>query len=92
MYNRYVPNPQSGNPAPGTVFRPVSQPSDAPKLAAVPKKSPQPRTDAAFPQALRPLNLDGGDLLVLMVLLLILLEGEEDSLGILLALGVFLLF
>ena len=38
------------------------------------------------------LDLDAGDILVLLVLLLILLESEEDPLGVLLALGVFLLF
>ncbi len=39
-----------------------------------------------------PENLDSGDLLVLLILLLILQEGEEDPLSILLALGAFLLF
>jgi len=87
MYNRYVPGangcferrPMAPPPCPAP---PVSPPAQRPK-------PPDPRPPRP---GLQPAQLDTGDLLVLMILLLILLDGEEDILSVLLALGVFLLF
>ena len=93
MYNRYVSNAPGGNDRcpPAAAARPNCPPPEPPQPSVPPPKPPEPRKAAASP-LLRPLDLDAGDILVLLVLLLILLESEEDPLGVLLALGVFLLF
>ena len=74
---------------------PSAPPPPKPQETCMP--APPPVQPAPCPpdrplRKLLPRGIDPGDLLVLLVLLLILQEGEEDSLSILLAIGAFLLF
>lgn len=93
MYNRYVPS------ADGTYQRKVmpSPQRSAPPPHREESPPPQPpRTESApttkQPKPLFQLNLDTGDVLVLLILLLVMTEGQEtDTLSILITLAAFLL-
>ena len=93
MYNRYIPSSD------GTYQRKIVQSStEVPKAEKPPAKAeqvaatiqpscpaPNQKSKLSFPQ------LDTGDILVLLILLLILIEGEDaDPLSVLITLGVFL--
>lgn len=88
MYNRYIPS------ADGTYTRKVvssaSKPQSKPEPPAPPcaKEPPRPQP---IPKSLLP-QLDAGDLLVLLILVLVLTEGEDtDPLSLLITLAAFFL-
>lgn len=98
MYNRYVPS------ADGTYQRRVMpSPQKSPQRPSPqePPKTPPPPPEPPKPESCLPskpikpplqLHLDTGDVLVLLILLLVLNEGEEiDTFSILITLAVFLL-
>ncbi len=90
MYNRYIPS------ADGTYQRKIV-PSPRPKQPepALPTPPPSPQRPPQAKEAVMPsfpkLQLDTGDILVLLILLLILTEGEDsDPLSLLITIGAFL--
>ena len=95
MYNRYIPN--------GASYTRVVE-EDAPPTQTVPPDAPPPEPDAEAPESAKPasglgkllrgLKLDGldtGDVLLLLILLFLFLEGDDMelviTLGLLLLLG-----
>ena len=95
MYNRYIPN--------GASYTRVVE-EDAPPTQTVPPDAPPPEPDAEAPESAKPasglgklrrgLKLDGldtGDVLLLLILLFLCLEGDDMelviTLGLLLLLG-----
>lgn len=98
MYNRYIPS------ADGTYQRKiVPSPQQQRPTREQPPESPQPKpaetpsqakppANTVLPLSLPRLQLDTGDILVLLILLLVLTEGEDsDPLSALITLGAFLL-
>ena len=95
MYNRYVPT------ADGTYRRQIVSttaqqpcPKDAPAPTAETAPQPPQRTSVQLPGITPglPTRPETGDLLVLLILLLVLLEGQEtDTLTVLVTLAAFLL-
>lgn len=90
MYNRYIPS------ADGTYQRKVVP--SPPKVQTrqeppPPKQEPPPPKPQPMPRGILPqLHLDTGDILVLLILLLVLTEGEDaDPLSILVTIAAFLL-
>lgn len=94
MYNRYVPSPD------GTYERKVIGHTSGKPVPTVPDSVPQ--KEPAVQQTVRQvvkqksvlpqLHLDTGDILVLLILLLVMTEGEEsDPMGALITLAAFLL-
>lgn len=90
MYNRYIPS------ADGTYSRKVipspqkeqQKQEPMPSAKQEPQSKPRATPQRSFPQQ----QLDTGDILVLLILLLVLTEGEDsDPLSILVTLAAFLL-
>ena len=75
---------KAGKPEPPAAPQNRSQTSQKPQAGHM---KPAPSRKPAFLE-----NFDSGDLLVLLILLLILKEGEEDTLTLLLTIGAFFLF
>lgn len=79
MYNRYIPN--------GTAYTRITQPEPPPPLQGGTERSERPLSGLL--RALRLEGLDTGDVLLLLILLLVFLEG--DDLELVIALGLILL-
>lgn len=78
------PNPQPPPPRPQP---PPPKPQSPPQK---PCREPPKRTLSELFSGLLPQNMDTGDLLVLLICLLILLDGEEDGTAVVLTLAIFL--
>lgn len=98
MYSRYTPNQDGGFDRTSISSPPVksaTQPAaDAPSTCAVhlPPKPTVPRKGLpAFLEKRLHRGFDGGDLLILLILLLILQDSQEDKLAIGLTIAFFLL-
>ena len=102
MYNRYIPSADGTYrrqtvPTPGRQQPPQSQPMPAPTSQSAPKPPQTPPQEREprqppFKGPLHGIHLDTGDLLVLLILLLVLTEGEDsDPLSALVTLAAFLL-
>ncbi len=104
MYNRYIPQPdgsfrrcQVGEPAPPPAApcpppEPPCQPPPPPKPER-PKPCPPPKQSGSagdFLRGLLPRNLDTGDLLILLLLLLMAGDYREDRNTALLTLAIYL--
>ena len=91
MYNRYIPSSD------GTYHRQIVHRQAAPSQPEVQVEISAPKPQPAKPQRpaapLLPISLDRGDLLVLVILFLILTDGEDaDPLTLLITLAAFVLF
>ena len=72
MYNRYIPNEKGG-------FERVAVRS---KAAAIVEQAPQARQTPQFLQPLKnlfPAQMDTGDILMILIFLLVLLDAEQDE-------------
>lgn len=95
MYNRYIPQ-GDGSHRRRTV--PDNRPSAPPRPVQQPQSCPQPAPasnwehppQSGFLQRLMPNNLDGGDLLVMALLLLMAGDCQEDKSTALLTLALYL--
>lgn len=91
MYNRYIPASD------GTYRRQIVHGQTAPAQPEVREEISPPKPRQAAPQRpaapFPPLSLDRGDLLVLVILFLLLTDGEDtDPLTLLITLAAFVLF
>ena len=86
MYTRYVPGPDGA-------YRPtpVAQESAPPKPAPPPPPAPQAANLKQWLTQLLPKGMETGDLLVLLIALLLLVDGEEDAQTILITTAAFFL-
>lgn len=88
VYNRYIPQPD------GTYLRMDVQPQ---QTTAAPQPEPQPAAPCARPEGgflsrLLPRGADTGDLLVIAILLLLLVDSDtDDPLPVILTLAAFIL-
>lgn len=89
MYNRYIPN--------GTAYTRITEPD--PPLSAPPRRKESKSEKKEAPgngllsgllKSLKPEELDSGDVLLLLILLLLFLDGE-DNMELLITLGLILL-
>ncbi|MBP3313601.1 MAG: hypothetical protein J6K84_02965 [Oscillospiraceae bacterium] len=91
MYNRYIPT------AEGTYRREVIRPASKEELPSYPREQTCPAPMKIAPQStastpLFPLHLDMQDILVLLVLVLLLLQGNTgDGLSLLITIAAFIL-
>lgn len=90
MYNRYIPD-ANGVYQRRVVSSPPSSPKAPPVQEAVPPTTVAPHK-APVKCQLPKIHLDSGDLLVLLILLLVITEGEDaDPMSALITLAAFLL-
>ena len=100
MYNRYVPDAagvyrqttvETVPDAPDTPQMPM-QPPACPAPPPVPAAEPARRSLSGLLERFLPRGMDTGDLLVLLILILLAVDGEEeDSLSVILTIAAFLL-
>ena len=103
MYNRYVPDAagvyrqttvETVPDIPGTPPQPPVQPAAPPLPPPPPALAAEPgrRSLSGLLERLLPRGMDTGDLLVLLILILLAVDGEEeDSLSVILTIAAFLL-
>lgn len=103
MYNRYVPDAagvyrqttvETVPDIPGTPPQPPVQPAAPPRPPPPPALAAEPgrRSLSGLLERFLPRGMDTGDLLVLLILILLAVDGEEeDSLSVILTIAAFLL-
>lgn len=89
------PVPQPQTPAPPPMPAPSSPPPVPPPMPPHPPAPPKPSGEAAplpipFLEKLFP-GMDSGDLLLLLIMLLLLSEGTEDAVSVVMTLAIFLM-
>ncbi|MBE6958295.1 MAG: hypothetical protein E7447_04005 [Ruminococcaceae bacterium] len=92
MYNRYIPQ-QDGSFQKNRIATPPPQPPQPhPEPVSAPASPPQRRTDGAFTflRQLLPKNLDTGDLMIILLLLLMAGDCEDNKNNWLLTLALYL--